>query len=131
MVSEASDSYQPDSATDTKALVTALWDTGATSSVISSDLASRLSLPVSGRVMAAHAGGTSRVNVHEVNIYLPNGEKIEGLKVIEATARLQDFDVIIGMDIITRGDLALTNKDGKSCFSFRIPSQAKIDFTKV
>ncbi|MCL2151275.1 MAG: hypothetical protein FWH50_03535 [Coriobacteriia bacterium] len=81
--------------------------------------------------MAAHAGGTSRVNVHEVNIYLPNGEKIEGLKVIEATARLQDFDVIIGMDIITRGDLALTNKDGKSCFSFRIPSQAKIDFTKV
>ena len=34
------------------------------------------------------------------------------------------------MDIITRGDFAVTNRGGKTTFSFRIPSQADIDFVK-
>ena len=37
--------------------------------------------------------------------------------------------IIIGMDTITRGDLAITNKDGETWFSFRIiPSQEHIEF---
>ncbi len=38
--------------------------------------------------------------------------------------------MLIGMDIISRGDFAVTNKDGKTTFSFRLPSVAKIDFVK-
>ena len=38
------------------------------------------------------------------------------------------FDVLIGMDIITQGDFAVTNLGGKTKFSFRIPSQASINF---
>ena len=42
---------------------------------------------------------------------------------------LEDNDIIIGMDTITRGDLAITNKDGETWFSFRIiPSQEHIEF---
>ena len=40
------------------------------------------------------------------------------------------LDVVIGMDIITRGDFAVTNLDGKTTFSFRIPSLADIDFVQ-
>ena len=39
-----------------------------------------------------------------------------------------EFDVLIGMDIITQGDFAVTNRCGRTKFSFRFPSQADIDF---
>ena len=39
-----------------------------------------------------------------------------------------EAEVLIGMDIINRGDFAVTNRDGRTKFSFRIPSQADIDF---
>jgi len=41
-----------------------------------------------------------------------------------------EYDVVIGMDVICNGDLAITNKYGKTTFSFRIPSEAEIDFSK-
>lgn len=39
-----------------------------------------------------------------------------------------DCDLFIGMDIISLGDFALSHKEGKTLFSFRIPSLAPIDF---
>lgn len=45
-----------------------------------------------------------------------------------ATNTIIDNDIIIGMDTITRGDLAITNKNGETWFSFRIPSQEHIEF---
>jgi len=39
-----------------------------------------------------------------------------------------DCDIIIGMDIMTQGDLALTNLEGRTVFSFRIPSLHTVDF---
>lgn len=41
-----------------------------------------------------------------------------------------DYDMLIGMDIILLGDFCLTNKDGKSVFSFRIPSKEHIKLTE-
>jgi len=41
-----------------------------------------------------------------------------------------DVDVLIGMDIISQGDLAVTNFMGKTAFSFRIPSLECIDFVR-
>ena len=40
----------------------------------------------------------------------------------------QGADILIGMDIIGVGDFAVTNRDGKTKFSFRLPSRADIDF---
>jgi len=37
-------------------------------------------------------------------------------------------DVLIGMDVITTGDLAITNHNGKTTFSFRVPPCEEIDF---
>jgi hypothetical protein len=34
------------------------------------------------------------------------------------------------MDIIAMGDFAITNSDGRSCWTFRMPSVEEIDFVK-
>jgi len=39
-----------------------------------------------------------------------------------------DSDVLIGMDIISLGDFAVTNFQEKTVFTFRIPSVERIDF---
>ena len=39
-------------------------------------------------------------------------------------------DVLIGMDIITQGDFSITNKDQKTVFSFRFPSETHTDYVK-
>ncbi len=39
-------------------------------------------------------------------------------------------DVLIGMDVIGLGDFSITNKDGKTTFSFREPSMEEIDYTE-
>ena len=39
-----------------------------------------------------------------------------------------EYDVIIGMDVICKGDFAITNLNGKTTFSFRIPSEKEIVF---
>jgi hypothetical protein len=38
------------------------------------------------------------------------------------------IDVLIGMDIIGRGDFSVTCVGGKTCMSFRFPSKATIDY---
>jgi hypothetical protein len=41
-----------------------------------------------------------------------------------------NFGAIIGMDIIRRGDFAITNANGKTKMSFRMPSLKAIDFVE-
>lgn len=49
--------------------------------------------------------------------------------VIAACADLgPNIDLLIGMDIISLGDFAITNVNGKTTFSFRLPSTSIIDF---
>ena len=40
----------------------------------------------------------------------------------------QGIDVLIGMDIISKGDFAISNYDEKTQFSFRLPSQKDVDY---
>ena len=37
-------------------------------------------------------------------------------------------DVLIGMDIMKIGDFAVTNHNGRTVFSFKVPSMESIDF---
>lgn len=106
----------------------ALWDTGASGSVISKALAENLNLSPISKCRTYHAQGESIVNVYLVDIVLPNRLAIRGLKVSEGI--LNGFDVLIGMDIITLGDFVLTNREDKTTFSFQIPSTHLYDFVK-
>ena len=80
-------------------------------------------------VTSSHAGGVSQVPTYLVNIYLPNGVGVEGVRVIEAVLS-GDTEVLIGMDIISHGDFSLTHVNRESCFSFRIPSIKQIDYVE-
>lgn len=104
----------------------AIWDTGATNSVISATAVKSCKLiPISmAQVNGVH--GTSTVNVYLVDIYLPNNVMFRGVQVTEGC--LVGADILIGMDIINQGDFAVTNKNGITKFSFLIPSQVNIDF---
>ena len=105
----------------------AIWDTGATISAISKRVAEecRPTRVTETPVQGVH--GMAYLPVHLITLELPNGIIIPGLEVIAAD--LGDAEVLIGMDVITRGDLAVTNADGFTQFSFRTPSQGHIDFT--
>jgi hypothetical protein len=106
----------------------ALWDTGATNSVITQATAKTLGLKPIGVARAFHAGGENTVNVYLVNLYLPNNLIIPNIRVSECSDNAGKFGVIIGMDVITLGDFAVTNVGGKTTFSFRIPSLGIIDY---
>lgn len=108
----------------------ALWDTGATNCVITPSCAQKLNLKPIGVTQTRHAGGTSTANVYLITVMLPNGVGIKNVRFTECSEQEGSFGVIIGMDIITRGDFAITNVNGETTFSFRIPSIRTIDFVE-
>jgi hypothetical protein len=107
---------------------TALWDTGATSSVITKATADALGLAPVGLVKVKHAGGESDQNSHIVNFYLPNLVAVSGVLVSECPDVDGTFGAIIGMDIIGRGDLSISNVKNQTWMSFRFPSTRAVDF---
>lgn len=105
---------------------TAIWDTGATKSCIAKRIVDELNLIAVGRTSIGTANGITDANTYLVDIGLPNGVTVKNILV--TCADLGDDDVLIGMDIITKGDFSITNYKGKTVFSFRTPSVAKIDY---
>lgn len=109
---------------------TGLWDTGATGSVVTPRTVKELGLIPVKTVEVNHGGGRSTCNAYIVNIFLPNRVIIPGVFVTEPKEILDSFGVIIGMDLITKGDFSITNFENKTCMSYRIPSIQKIDYAK-
>lgn len=115
-----------------------IWDTGATNSVITEKVVKDLDLKPFNIVKTNHAGGSSMANVYMVNIALPNGVMAGQVNVTEAQLtedpNLSDDEqsrILIGMDIIGAGDLAVTNFQDRTTMSFRIPSIEMIDFVPL
>lgn len=112
-----------------KEVYTALWDTGSTMSVISSELAKELNLDPSGQIEAETAGGKYITNKYILSISLPNRLNIENI-VVSSGKLMPGIDLLIGMDIIGLGDFSISNVDNKTVFSFRFPSTTVIDYVK-
>ena len=106
----------------------AIWDTGATASVITNRVVSALGLSPIGVAQVHTAGGTTLASVYLVAILLPNKVGFQSVRVTEAP--ISGADVLIGMDIISKGDFAVTNFGGKTVFTFRVPSVQLIDFVQ-
>jgi hypothetical protein len=105
-----------------------LWDTGANRSCISAKLARQLALTSIRTGETIGANGIFASNMYLLDILLPNKVSVHNVKVTEFIDS-DDFDIIIGMDLITLGDFAISNCDRKTVVSFRIPSKKPpIDF---
>lgn len=107
----------------------AIWDTGATGTVITQSVADTCGLQPIGRTKVHTVGGEKESLVYLASVFLPNNIGITPITVTVGELG-GDCDVLIGMDIISKGDFAVTNKDGKTLFSFRMPSTERIDFEK-
>jgi predicted aspartyl protease len=107
----------------------AIWDTGATNSVISPKVVEACGLKQIGMAQVTTAHETHLAEQYSVNIGLPNGVAFHHIRV--TSQNLTTTPVLIGMDIIGAGDFVVTNKNGKTVFSFRCPSSEEIDFVQA
>lgn len=106
----------------------ALWDTGATNCVVTKETAKRLGLRSVGKTVAQHAGGASETNIYLVQLFLPNKFTLS-VRVTECD-NSSEFGLIIGMDVISKGDFSITNVNGQTAVSFRMPSLERIDYVQ-
>lgn len=106
----------------------AAWDTGSEQTIISPYVAEALELKSIGKEPVNGIGGCQMADIYQIALGLPNGQLLYNLKV--CCLPIDDYEILLGMDIITKCDFAITNQDGKTTFSFQTPSSTTIDFKK-
>jgi len=106
----------------------ALWDTGAMLSVISPEIAKELKLDIVDTIEITGINGESIAEVAVISICFPNSAVIKDVRVA-ICSMFPGNEMIIGMDVITQMDIAVTNGGRQTQFSFAIPPfEEKIDF---
>lgn len=107
----------------------AIWDTGATNTAISSRVAEECGLTPTGQAISNTANGQCTVNTYLIDLGLPNNVNVGMIPATEFKA-VEGSDLLIGMDIIGLGDLAISNYEGRTVFSFRLPSIKCTDYVE-
>lgn len=105
----------------------AAWDTGSTNTVISMEIVRKLGLKQIGTAHVGGFGGGTTAPTFLVDLGLPTEDVVLEIEVIGDNS-MEDYNVLIGMDIIGLGDFAITNKENQTVFAFRIPSEEHIKF---
>ena len=105
-----------------------IWDTGASVSCITSNIVERYNLTSIGKsdfFTGGHCESRS-TDIYSIDLMFRNDFVFNNLRVLKIEKH-DVFDIIIGMDIISKGDFAISNNNGTS-FSFRIPSMGTANF---
>lgn len=96
-------------------------DTGATSSMLSEVVAEELQLYPCGEISVSGVHGADNSNLYFVDIVFGSGYTLSNHRVSGASGNA-GFDLLIGMDILSLGELHLVSVHGNSVFRFGIPS---------
>jgi predicted aspartyl protease len=107
----------------------AIWDTGASNTVITNTVVNACGLKPTGMTKVHTANADRVAATYLISVWLPNRVCFTNLRVTEGTIA-GTAEMLIGMDIIGQGDFAVTNYGGNTAFSFRIPSCECLDFVK-
>lgn len=115
---------------DTQAeLHRALWDTGATTTCISLSLAKKLGLMPVDTVKNVVGANNEPFSAPVYCVQIRMGRFVIPIhNVIGLPMDGTDREVIIGMDIISKGDLSITNYSGRTIITFRTPSLEAINY---
>jgi len=97
----------------------AVWDTGATHSVLSPKIVNNLQLIPIDSSLVSGINHSQYADIVIASIGLTNGLLLPDIRF--SVCDIPGTDVLIGMDIIMMGDFAISNGDGKTLFSFAIP----------
>jgi hypothetical protein len=103
-----------------KLKVQALWDTGATNTMVSKKVAAMLSLKKTGETSVRSFAGEKSVSEYYLRLLLAGGFA-KDLQVLEMS-QIVGADILIGMDVIGYGDFVFTLKKERNI------SKAKIYF---
>lgn len=109
---------------------TAIWDTGATNCTITATAAKSLGLVPVSKATVNGVHGPKEVNVYFVKITL-NNENITLTTQVTETAELspgREVGMLVGMNVISKGDFCITNHDGHTVMTFRVPSLEPVDY---
>ena len=107
-----------------------IWDTGATGSVITKSVAKQLGLIPVQMTLVRGISGPTPSPVYNVSITL-NNESISLTTRVTACEALNDVDdtgMLIGMNVVSMGDLCISNFEGKTVLTFRTPSLETVDY---
>lgn len=105
----------------------AIWDTGATNTVVSNKVVEEMKLVPNGKSKVNTANGETITNKYIATLELPNQLTINDMEITGGNLG-NDVDLLLGMDIITLGDFSITNVNNQTIFSFRYPSCETIDY---
>lgn len=108
----------------------AIWDTGATGCVVSEDIANKLNLTPIGFQKVNGISGERTSKEYYLNITLNNEQITLNTSVTDCNSLSPDGSIgmLVGMDIISRGDFCITNHQGRTIMTFRIPSIGHVDY---
>lgn len=109
-----------------------IWDTGATATVITQEIFDHFSLKGFGMTQVSTASESNVLQpTYLIDVYLKPDLVVNNIEVtVGKVASDQGIHCLIGMDIITLGDFSITNMNGKTLMSFRVPSQHTVDFVR-
>lgn len=102
--------------------VSALWDTGASVSVISKETAENLKLKPLNQVSVFTGSGILQTTTYSVFLGIKSNSGailFQKIKVNEFPGHPY-FDFLIGMDVITRGKFSIDCRTGDTLFTFQI-----------
>ena len=100
----------------------AAWDTGATNTVIAPEVVQALGLSPNGKQALSTFGGIVESDTYLIDLCFENGYRIANLRVLSGED-YSDYDVLIGMDVITKGDFCVSTVNDETVFTFRMPAQ--------
>ncbi len=130
-LSPASLSESPEDSDFSFQKVRAIWDTGATSTVITPSLFEQLGLNEEGREQVHTAGGTKDAIVCYVAVALPNNLVFPLLRATVCDEMAGEGQMLIGMDIIGYGDFSFTFGRMHPVLCYMTPSNLHIDFGRT
>ena len=105
-----------------------LIDTGATISCISKDVVKTLKLQPIGVDRVSTPSGTAVLNKYLIDISFKKNMIFKNIFVLESEIGNQGIDLLVGMDILNKNDIMISNYDNHTQFSLRYSVNGNLEF---
>ena len=106
-------------------------DTGSADSGITETVVNKLNvIPINDKEYHT-ANGKIVAPRYNITLTLQDSVVFPNIQTSLFTNNGNGFDFLIGMDIISQGNLAVTNSNGVKLISFEYPTHGTIDFTSM
>lgn len=120
-LSKALESYIAVSGESAMMTVKALWDTGVSQSCISPETVKAIEPIRRSKEKIVTAEETTEIEMYAISVSFSDEITIRDISVEKRDLSDKNVDMLIGMDIISRGDFEIRNYHGLTQFAFRVP----------